>query len=305
MARVTAPRRCMICDSTGPFAFVFSSGGYRLVRCPVCGLVFQDPQPDDRVLLEGYYHDPDFTDALLGPLREVTLERARDKLPLLEGLDVLRPGKRALDVGCSSGAWLKLAASAGLVATGVEVGEATAEAARSRGLDVHTGTLEQTLPELAEQRFDLITFWDVLEHLRDPRRELAQAMELLSPHGIVAATFPNVEGWYPRATYRLLARRTGVWEYPELPLHLYDFSPATARRLFERAGYSVVALHTIATPFQFYRETSLSRERIGSGLRARALRLVFEGLRVAVYPSARLWDRGNSLFVAAARRPAG
>jgi SAM-dependent methyltransferase len=301
---VTGVRPCIICEHPGPFAFVFGFTGYswRMVRCPECRLVFQDPQPDDEVLAGGYYQDPNFSRLLLGPLRDVTLERARDKLALLRAAGAARPGLRALDVGCSSGAFLEVAAAEGFVATGVELGETTAQDARRRGLDVRTGTLAQTFPDGVEERFDLITFWDVLEHLRDPRQELATAARLLAPGGVVAATFPNVEGLYPRVTYRLLATRTGAWEYPELPLHLYDFAPRTARRLFERTGYEVFALTTSATPFQFYRETSLSLPRLGGGMRARALRLCFEALKLAVYPAARRYDRGNAMFIAA--RPA-
>ncbi|MDX6642054.1 MAG: hypothetical protein QOD76_16 [Solirubrobacteraceae bacterium] len=264
--------------------------------------MFQEPQPSEEVLAGSYYHDPEFSRALQGPLREITLQRARAKLTLLQNAGALRSGLRALDVGASSGAWLEVAAAEGMVATGVEIGAETAEGARRRGLDMRTGTLEQAFPPSSEERFDLITFWDVLEHLRDPRRELAAAAHLLAPNGVVAATFPNVEGWYPRVTYQLIARRTGIWEYPELPVHLYDFAPGTARRLFERLGFEVMTLNTFPTPFQFYRETSLSRERLGQGIRAHAMRLAFEGLRVAVYPAARQWGRENALFVAAHRQ---
>ena len=296
-----ATRNCILCDRPPPFGFVFRPFGdsWTLVRCPGCGLVFQDPQPSERVLAESYYHDPEFTQALIGPLRDVTITRAREKLSLLKRAGLLRPGMRVLDVGCSSGAWLEVAASAGMAGAGVEIGERTALEARRRGLDVHVGTLEHCLPQLGEQRFDLITFWDVLEHLRDPRRELLMARCLLNPGGVVAATFPNVEGLYPRASYRLLAGRTGIWEYPELPLHLYDFAPETARLLFERVGYTVVSLSTAPIPFSFYRATSLSSDRLGGGRRALGLRLAFEVLRTLVYPAARLCGRENSLFLAA------
>lgn len=301
-----AVERCIVCDRRSPFVFVFELRGYgfRMVRCPDCGLVFQDPQPSDEVLGASYYQDPEFSRLLLGPLREITLGRARDKLALVRGLGVTRPGARALDVGCSSGAWLEIAAEQGMTSTGVEVGETTARAARERGLDVHTGTLAQTLDELEPHGYDLITFWDVLEHLRDPRQELALAAGLLAPGGVLAATFPNVEGLYPRATYRLLAGATGRWEYPELPVHLYDFSPATARRLLERGGYAAVALETFATPFRFYRETTLAVDHLGGGWRGVALRLSFEALKLPIYPlAARRREGGNSMFVAAARGP--
>jgi SAM-dependent methyltransferase len=297
---VTA-RRCIVCASTGPFSAIFRLNRYTLVRCD-CGLVFQDPQPGPEALREAYYPDEDFTDALFGELREITLRNARQKVEHLRAAGALRPGMKLLDVGASSGAWLEMAEEEGLEGVGVELGEATAARARASGLDVRTGTLEQALPGLEGERFDLITFWDVLEHLQDPRHELRLARRLLAPGGKIAATFPNVEGLYPRLTYRLLARRTGVWEYPELPVHLYDFAPGTARRLFSGVGYAVERVKTFATPYGFYRSTSLSPERVGTGLRARALRAAFRALRLGAYPLAKLTDRGNAMFVLAAVR---
>lgn len=289
----------MLCDTPGPFELRYARDGYRLVRCPRCRLVFQDPQPGDEVLARSYYHDPDFARALVGELRSVTLANARRKLDRLRPEGLLDPGARVLDIGCSSGAWLELVAGGGVSATGIEMGQATAAAARRRGLDVHTGTLAETLPELEDQRFDLISFWDVLEHLRDPCRELELARGLLAPDGIVAASFPNVEGLYPSLTYRLLARRTGVWEHPELPLHMFDFAPGTARRLFERSGFEVRRIETYATPYGFYRSTSLSAERTGGGWRGRLLQASFASLKAVAYPLAELIDRGNALFVLA------
>jgi len=293
----------MLCDAPTPFAPLYERHGYRLVRCRDCRLVFQDPQPSDEVLAASYYHDPAFTRALARELRTQTMANARRKLDALRPEGLLVAGARALDVGCSSGAWLELVAAAGVSATGVEIGAATAAAARERGLDVHTGTLADAMPRLEDERFDLISFWDVLEHLRDPRRELELARRLLAPGGVVAASFPNVEGLYPSLTYRLLARRTGVWEHPELPVHLYDFAPATARRLFERCGYELRRIETDNIPYGFFRSTTLSAEQTGGGARGRLLRATFATLRGIAYPLARLIDRGNSLFVLAGPAP--
>lgn len=293
------PRHCLLCGARAPFAPFFEADPYVLVRCE-CGLVFQDPQPDGEVLERAYYHDESFSEALLADLRPVTQRNAEEKLRLLRG--AITPGMRVLDVGASSGAWLELAERQGARAIGVEIGAATAAAARERGFDMRSGTLEQVLPELSGERFDLITYWDVLEHLADPLGELELARQLLAPEGRIAATFPNVEGLYPSLSYRLFGNRTGVWEYPELPVHLYDFSPRTAARLLERAGYELERARTFAIPFGFYRATSLSRRRLGGGRRGRLLRAAFEALRVVAYPLAGLIDRGNGQFVLARRR---
>ena len=294
-----ASRACLLCGAQAPFAQLFESGPYVLVRCE-CGLVFQDPPPDRAALEQAYYHDESFSKALLGELRPITQRNARAKLRLLGG--EISPGMRVLDVGASSGAWLELVECHGAHATGVEIGTATAAAARERGLDMRSGTLEEALPDLSGDRFDLITYWDVLEHLVDPLGELELAQRLLAPEGRIAATFPNVEGLYPRLSYWLLGQRTGVWEYPELPVHLYDFSPRTAARLLERAGYELERVRTFAIPFGFYRTTSLSPRRLGTGRRGRLLRVAFETLRIVVYPLAWLMDRGNAQFVLARQR---
>jgi SAM-dependent methyltransferase len=292
--------RCIVCGAVGPYAPVFERGGFTMVRCPACGLVFQDPQPGDAALEATYYHDEEWTEAIEGELRPVMLERGREHVARLEAAGVRPPG-RLLDVGASGGAFMEVAAAAGWEVTGVELGAATAQAARARGLDVRTGTLGEQAGALGGP-FDLVTFWDVLEHLRDPRVELELARSLLASEGRLAATMPNVEGWYPRVTHRLFARTVGRWEYPELPVHLYDFGPRTLRLLLENAGFVDVHHRTYETPFWYYRRTSLSPGALGASRRARALRLAFEAVRVPVYPLARMADRSNSQFVVA--RPA-
>lgn len=291
-------RRCIVCDARAPFPTYFSWSRYRLARCE-CGLVFRDPQPDDSEFEDsGYYQDETFSEALLGELRETTMFNARRKVVLLRDAGVNLDGARVLDVGASSGAWLEVATAQGCHATGVELGATTAAAARERGLDVRTGTLDDALGLLGDERFDLITFWDVLEHLRDPRHELALARGLLKPGGRLAMTFPNVEGLYPQLTYRLLARPTGVWEYPEVP-HLYDFSPRTTQRLLAGSGYAVERVQTYATPYGFYRSTSLSPGRTGRGRRGKLIRATFDAVHKVAYPLARATNRGNSMFVLA------
>lgn len=295
-------RLCIVCGRSGPFTRLYARDGFTLVRCPGCGLVFQDPQPSDADLQRTYYHDSEWTRAqLVEPMRTRLIERAEWQVEMLKQAGIHANGQRLLDVGCAAGTFMTFAQQAGWQTTGVELGEATAQAGRSRGLDVRTGTLRDAYAGLEPGSFGLITFWDVLEHVRDPRDELALARELLRPGGMIAATMPNVSGLYPQATYRLIARGTGRWEYPELPVHLYDFDPHTSRRLLTNSGYRDVSVRTFATPFWYYRATSLARRALGGRLRGRALRGAFEALHVVLYPVARLTDRGNSQFAIATK----
>jgi hypothetical protein len=127
------------------------------------------------------------------------------------------------------------------------------------------------------------------------------ARELLPSGGVIAATMPNVSGLYPKYTYRFIARPTGRWEYPELPVHLNDCDPGTITRLLIGAGYRDAHMQTFATPFWHYRQTSLSVGALGGRVRGRVLRGAFELLHVVLYPMARLSGRQNLQFVLATK----
>ena len=94
----------------------------------------------------------------------------------------------------------------------------------------------------------LITFWDVLEHVRDPREELQIARRLLRRGGVIAATMPNVEGWYPRVTYRRDRTRSRPVGVSRATVHLYDFSPATLGRLLQATPLPISAFGRTRRP---------------------------------------------------------
>ncbi|MBL7183339.1 MAG: class I SAM-dependent methyltransferase [Anaerolineae bacterium] len=82
------------------------------------------------------------------------------------------PGRRLLDVGCHIGVFLGIAQERGWAAWGIEPSRWAAREARGRGLQVIEGTLDDV--HLAGESFDVITLWDVIEHLTDPLRELRE-----------------------------------------------------------------------------------------------------------------------------------
>jgi SAM-dependent methyltransferase len=83
--------------------------------------------------------------------------------------------------------------------------------------------------------FDLITFWQVLEHLRDPSAVLRRIRPLLRRGGIVAISTPNVESWQAR-TFR------GDWFHLDAPRHLFLFSPRTLETFMAAHGFRLLTL---------------------------------------------------------------
>jgi SAM-dependent methyltransferase len=136
---------------------------------------------------------------------------------------------RVLDVGCATGLFLHEMALAGWDAAGVELTASAAEFARRRfGLEVFQGTLIDA--PYAQASFDVMTFWDVLEHTFSPTDELRHASWLLRRNGILALSVPNWDS-FDRG---LFGR---YWQGLDTPRHLYVFSRATLTRLLTEAGF--------------------------------------------------------------------
>jgi len=147
--------------------------------------------------------------------------------------------RRVLEVGCGAGRLGQLLRRRGHVVTGVELAPEAADAARRRLDRVVTADVEADGLPFAPASFDAVVFADVLEHLVDPWRVLAESVELLAPGGVVVASVPNVQN--VDVVWRLLR---GRWEYRERGIcdrgHLRFFTLHTVRQLFRGAGLEVV-----------------------------------------------------------------
>lgn len=111
---------------------------------------------------------------------------------------------------------------------GVEPSAQAARTAEQRGLTVHRGTLETA--ELANESFDVVFAWMVIEHLPQPKTTLSHIHRILKPGGQFAFSVPNYGCWEPKVF--------GMhWDAFELPRHLQHFTPKTITRLLESTGF--------------------------------------------------------------------
>lgn len=201
-----------------------------LVKCRQCGLVYLNPRIRQEVILESYASavDPQFVRQNEQRIRTF----ARSLRYLMKKYD-LRPdgATRVLDVGCAGGAFPKAASDAGFAVIGVEPSKWLSEQGRaSYGLDIRTGLLgEQDLPNAS---FDLITLWDVIEHLTNPTDVIADIHRLLKPDGLLVVNYPDYGSW---------ARRLLGYKWPFfLNVHLIYFTPKTITRFLEDRGFRVM-----------------------------------------------------------------
>lgn len=197
-----------------------------IVRCDACGFIYQNPQPDPDSILAAY---EGVIDSRYDEEREGRVHTFGGELARLEAH--LTPGA-LLDVGAHIGVFVEVARDRGWNAEGVEPSRWAVDMARARGLPMTCGTVDD-LP-VPRPPFDVVTLWDVIEHLPDPLFEVGRLKRLLRPGGILAISTMDIDA--PVA--RLLGRH---WPW-YMQMHLVYFSRATLRRLVEQAGYEVVEL---------------------------------------------------------------
>ncbi len=212
-------------------AFRCTSSGYghhaQIVECRHCGLVYANPRWPSEFVLDAYsaVEDETYVEERLG--RELTF---RHHLRQMEGVIGPAAGRRLLDVGAYIGVFVEVAAAAGWQAQGVEPSAWAAAEALRRGLDVRVGTLDTV--DLPAASFDVVTMWDVIEHVVDPAAELERARHLLRPGGWLVVHTMDIDA--PIA--RLMGRR---WPWL-MDMHLYYFSGRTLGRMLDEHGYEVV-----------------------------------------------------------------
>lgn len=150
--------------------------------------------------------------------------------------------KKVLDIGCATGYLGRELKKKGCYVTGIEIDREAAKEAKKWYDEVITEDIEQIEPlPLPENYFDVITFGDVLEHLRRPDLVLLKVKKYLSPDGYIVASVPNVARIGIRM--KLVA---GKFDYEHCGIldksHLRFFTRESIKRLFENTGYKVMKI---------------------------------------------------------------
>lgn len=264
---------CHVCGSAGEVLYeglkdrLFGvPGEWTLRRCldENCGLLWLDPMPVNDALpgfYKSYYtHSEPAEPNQAARLRE-TMKRmywnstygpAGARSAILPALLRLAPGFRAqlalqvfdleaveggrlLDIGCGSGAALERLAKLGWQCEGVDFDENAVESARSRGLNVRAGSLEEQ--KYPAETFDAVVMNHVLEHVSGPRALLSECHRILKPGGQFVCITPNAASW----GHVMFGRD---WRGLEPPRHLHIFTLMSVARLMQGMGWSKLAVRS-------------------------------------------------------------
>lgn len=228
----------------GPDRLLKQPGRFRMVRCQQCGLIRQNPRLTWKSLRHFYPEDY----VSYAPLiRDETsrwrrMERRYGMRKRMRAIERFQRGGRLLDVGCGTGIFLEEAQrSKHWEVMGLEPNEKAATYARQA---LQVPILPGLFHEIAlpSDSVDVITLWNVLEHLDHPISSLRHAHRLLRDDGWLVFSIPNVES--------LDALIFGhYWLGWDLPRHLYLFPRSVLRTVLTATGFRIVAMRCIAASY--------------------------------------------------------
>ncbi len=225
---------CNLCGGARHTLYQTAEPPFRVLKCNTCGLVFVHPQPENvQTAYEDEYYRP-WLESQTQPRLKMWSRRLRD----VENAQHARG--RILDVGCGIPHFLSLARGNGWDISGTEISKfACRYAAEEMSIEVFHGPLENA--RFADNSFDVVTIWHVLEHVPDPIATFREIHRILRPSGLLVAAVPNLDNHFMRVAYRLIkGHPEQLFSTADREIHLYHFSPETLRKLTETAGFSVI-----------------------------------------------------------------
>jgi len=222
-------------------------------RCIDCGTVFMNPRPTAEELRKFY-----LSTVMEGSVEDVARSSAnrvldKDKFAyfrsnrILPLIDHVPNGARIFDVGCGAGAFIYAMKQEGYDVRGSDLSKVSVDIGRELlGLDrsvIQVGDISE-VP--ADQKFDLVTLWTVIEHLLSPEIFLNHLREnCLAPKGQIVLEFPTVDSLMFE-----FCREHFFWVMP--PYHINLFSNQGIKSLLRRAQFEVVFEHCMPSNWYFF-----------------------------------------------------
>jgi 2-polyprenyl-3-methyl-5-hydroxy-6-metoxy-1,4-benzoquinol methylase len=212
--------------------FSVSGETFELFKDENLDMLVTRPQPEN---LSTYYESEDyishtdskktFLDKLYQYVKRINL---KNKVQLVD--NQLNKLKSLLDIGAGTGDFLLFAQTKGFQVVGVEPNPKARQLSSEKGIPL----LEQ-LGAVADQKFDAITLWHVLEHLPNLDQQITNMVSLLNDDGVLVIAVPNFKSYD--------AKHYGsYWAAFDVPRHLWHFSKTSITKLFDPHGLEVIAI---------------------------------------------------------------
>ena len=245
--KARAEYRCALCKRTDGRVLLKWESGYEVIECAFCNFAtanfaIDDPEDHVRISYDNDVYYEKFQREIVEhyDYRKNTMGKERFEYTISRlGLDPAHAS--LLDLGCGAGWFLSYLRDRAVKARGLEVNPMAVRFCESHGLDVAVTPLDAE----NDESYDVITMFDVLEHLDDPIEVLSTTRRKLKPGGFVVGYTPNIHS----IAYELMGSKQNTL----LPFeHVGFFSPQSFQFLAEKSGFEVHSLEVFGFDIMDY-----------------------------------------------------
>lgn len=208
--------------------------------CLSCKHSFTFPQPEDTILSK-FYSSDFFTKQLLDTADNPDIQKL-----LKHRWELIRRFVEkgiAVDIGCGIGSFLNVGRAYGFEAVGIEESQPLADYGRKKySLKVFSENFETG--DFSSLKADVVTLWDVFEHLKDPSRALGSISKMLKNGGILTIGVPNAASI---ERYLFGGSWIGWW----MPLHLQHYTSDILSKLLQKNGFHLLHIEYVDSYYMF------------------------------------------------------
>jgi len=234
-----SPSNCPIC-SDSKCCFKYQKASYFIYKCANCSVHFVHPQPSKNEILAIY--DADYFKRgnkynRYSTNRIIERQEVVNELKNLQKIKKYKSYGKLLDCGCATGKFLYAAKKEGFDISGLEVSTSAAESASNLlKIEIENCELMQSIHK--QGSLDVITLWDVIEHVQNPLMVLNMANSLLKSDGILAFSTGDISSLWAKVTGK-------YWQLLTPPQHLFFYNQKSIKEILELSRFELLECNYI------------------------------------------------------------
>lgn len=226
---------CCVCDNTNPsdFKIIYQKEKFSVIECKICSFTFIPPYFRKQISYENY-KDENVANAVRNGNNWVKIERHKLRYDLIKKY---KPSGSLFDLGAGWGHFMLTGQMLGYDVYGIEISEQPYLYSKN---DLKLPVDHIDFFDMKEDKtFDIVTMWDVLEHIDKADDVIAKCSRITSKNGIIVIQVPQIDSYFAK-------KHKDNWKMMGLD-HVNYFGKKTITQLLEKHGYKV---ETIKSSFE-------------------------------------------------------